>query len=48
MAELKHPVTGHTVRTDDESADYWRAAGYRDEAKKTAAKKAAAPKKSSK
>ena len=26
---LKHPVTGHEVRTDEASADFWKAAGYR-------------------
>jgi hypothetical protein len=43
---LKHPVTGHEVRTDDESAEFWRGAGYRAPAKppvkKAAAKKAPA------
>jgi hypothetical protein len=47
MAELKHPVTGHVVRTDDASADFWRGAGYQSEAKKAPAKKAASAKKSS-
>lgn len=48
MATLKHPVTGHEVRTDEESADFWRAAGYQGEVKKVPAKKAASSKKSSK
>jgi hypothetical protein len=26
---LKNPVTGHEVRTDEASADFWKAAGYR-------------------
>lgn len=47
MTTLTHPVTGHQVRTDDESAGFWAAAGYRPaqkpaSARKTAAKKAAA------
>ncbi len=45
MAELRNPVTGHTVRTDDESADFWLAAGYRPD-KKAPAKKAASKKSS--
>lgn len=44
MATLKHPTTGHEVRTDDESADFWRAAGYQGEVKKAPAKKASAKK----
>lgn len=46
MAALKHPVTGHEVRTDDESVDFWTTAGYRSEAKKAPAKKSAAKKSS--
>lgn len=45
MAELRNPVTGHVVRTDDESSDFWLAAGYQAE-KKAPAKKAAAKKSS--
>lgn len=26
---LKHPVTGHEVRTDEASAEFWKASGYR-------------------
>lgn len=47
MAELRNPATGHTVRTDDASADFWFAAGYQP-VKKEPAKKAASAKKSSK
>ena len=46
MAELRNPATGHTVRTDDESADFWLAAGYQAE-KKAPAKKSASKKSSS-
>lgn len=28
MTSLKHPVTGHEVRTDEASVDFWKAAGY--------------------
>ena len=47
MVLLKHPVSGHEVRTDEASVDFWRGAGYRD-TPKAPAKKAASPKKSSK
>ena len=26
---LKHPVSGHEVRTDEASVDFWKAAGYK-------------------
>lgn len=41
MIELTNPATGHTARTDSESVEFWRAAGYREQpkpAKKTAPK----------
>lgn len=44
MIVLKNPVTGHEVRTDGESVEFWKAAGYREPAKPKAAKKAAAKK----
>jgi hypothetical protein len=46
MAELRHPVTGHVVRTDDESADFWRAAGYVSEVEKAPVKRAPSKKSS--
>jgi len=45
VIRLTNPSTGHTVRTDDDSSSFWTAAGYRPEAPKSPAKKAA-PKKS--
>ena len=47
MTSLKHPVTGHEVRTDEESSAFWKAAGYREPApaKKAPVKKSASPKK---
>ena len=48
MTKLRNPVTGHEVKTDEASVDFWAAAGYRAEPKKAAAKKAASAKKSSK
>ena len=47
MTALTHPVTGHQISTDDESVEYWEAAGYRAEKAKAPAKKAAAKKSSS-
>lgn len=50
MTKLTHPATGHQINVDDESSDYWKAAGYRGIEKSspaTPAKKAASPKKSS-
>ena len=47
MISLKNPVTGHEVKTDEESADFWKAAGYQpaaDEKPKPAARKRAAKK----
>ena len=44
---LRNPVTGHEVKTDDASADFWKAAGYRAPEQKAPAKKAAQAKKSS-
>jgi len=41
---LKHPATGHEVRTDEESVGFWTGAGYREAVKKAPAKKAAAKK----
>lgn len=46
MTSLKHPVTGHQVSTDDESVEFWEAAGYRAEKVKAPAKKAASRKSS--
>lgn len=47
MTELRNPATGHVVKTDEASADFWSAAGYLAEVKKAPAKKAASRKKSS-
>lgn len=47
MIALRNPATGHEVRTDDSSADFWLAAGYRDESKKKGSAKKAAPAKKS-
>ena len=46
MIVLSHPVSGHRIRTDEASVEFWVAAGYR-EAKaesKAPAKKAASRK----
>jgi hypothetical protein len=43
---LRHPATGHEVRTDEQSADFWRGVGYQDIKQKAPAKKAAAKKSS--
>ena len=48
MTALINPVTGHQISTDDESVEFWEAAGYRAAKAKAPAKKAAAAKKSSK
>ena len=50
MIALSNPVTGHQIKVDEESADFWRAAGYRDEPEKKAPAKRASskPKKSDK
>ena len=42
MTELTNPATGHTVRTDEASAGFWAAAGYK--AQQKAPAKKAAPK----
>ena len=42
--KLTHPATHHEVKTDEASADFWRAAGYRDSETKAPAKKAASGK----
>lgn len=50
MTKLTHPATGHQINVDDESADFWKAAGYRADKESTPTKtpaKKAAPKKSS-
>ena len=49
MIGLTHPVTGHEIKVDDASVDFWKGAGYRESeqkkpARKTAAKKAASKK----
>jgi hypothetical protein len=44
---LRHPATGHEVRTDEASADFWLGAGYQAEKRKAPAKKAASKKSSS-
>jgi hypothetical protein len=50
VIRLTNPVTGHEVRTDEASVDFWAAAGYvKQEEPKAPAKKAAskrAPRKS--
>lgn len=51
MTALTHPATGHQINVDDESADFWKAAGYRADEKSTPkapAKKAASKKSSTK
>ena len=47
MTALTHSVTGHRINTDDESVEFWEAAGYRAEKVKAQAKKAASKKSSS-
>lgn len=48
MISLKHPATGHEVRTDEASVKFWEAAGYRpaeqEEKPKAAPRKRAAKK----
>ena len=45
MISLTHPATGHQISVDEESADFWKAAGYREtEQKKAPAKKATSSK----
>ena len=48
MTSLRNPVTGHQISTDDESVEFWRAAGYEAEKTKAPAKRAAAKKSSKK
>lgn len=48
MTALTHSVTGHQINTDDESVEFWEAAGYRAEKAKAPAKRAAAKKSSTK
>ena len=50
MTKLTHPATGHQINVDEESSDFWKAAGYRADqqsAPKAPAKKVAATKSSS-
>lgn len=49
MTALTHSVTGHQITTDDESVEFWKAAGYRvvEQSSKAPAKKAAAKKSTS-
>jgi hypothetical protein len=44
VSKLTNPVTGHQITTDDESVEFWQAAGYRAEQDKAPAKKAASKK----
>jgi hypothetical protein len=49
VIRLTKPATGHEVRTDDASVDFWLAAGYvRQEAEKKPTPSRRASKKSSK
>lgn len=52
MIDLTNPATGHQISVEEDSADFWKAAGYRAAQKssgaKQPAKKAAAKKTSSK
>lgn len=47
MTILKNPVTGHQVKTDEKSVEFWTAAGYQAEQKAAPEKKAGTSKKSS-
>jgi hypothetical protein len=47
VIRLTNPATGHEVRTDDASVDFWLAAGYVKPAPKAPAKKSA-PRRSTK
>ena len=47
MSTLTHPATGHQVKTDDESVEFWTLAGYRADKAQAPAKKAAAKRTSS-
>ena len=45
MTALTNPVTGHQIKADKDSVDFWKAAGYREtEQKKAPAKKSASSK----
>ena len=48
MIRLSNPATGHEIKVDEASAEFWRAAGYRETeqkpAKKATAKRASASK----
>lgn len=52
MTHLTHPATGHQINVDEESTDFWKAAGFQPVEPKSTPKKAsparAASKKSSK
>jgi hypothetical protein len=47
VTDLTHSVTGHRISTDDESVEFWEAAGYRVEKAKAPTKRAASKKSSS-
>lgn len=47
MTDLTHSVTGHQISTNDESVEFWKAAGYRVVEPKAPAKKVAVKKSSS-
>lgn len=42
MIALTHRSTGHQIKVDDESAEFWQAAGYRQDESAKPAKKATA------
>jgi len=48
VISLSNPATGHEIKVDEASLDFWKAAGYREveqkPARKAAARKAAARK----
>ncbi len=48
MSELTHRATGHQIRTDEASVEFWRAAGYRDADGSDAERKAPARRRSTK
>lgn len=48
MTSVKHPVTGHELTTDDDSVEFWKAAGYVFAGDKKSPKKAPAKKAASK
>lgn len=47
MISLTHPVTGHQLSTDDDSVEFWEAAGYQAAAEKKAPAKKSTSRKSS-